>query len=150
MRRFAGQSACASASTAFSPPNANELLNAARTHCSRATFGTKSRSHPSPEPAGGASDLTGPVHVVGAGLLGTSVGLALTAAGMEVWLSDAAPDHVRTASALVERDFRGTVIMIARHADRTLGNDMPLHRIRFIDKPVDPDQLLAVLAESAK
>ena len=54
---------------------------------------------------------------------------------------------VRTASALVERDFRGTVIMIARHADRTLGNDMPLHRIRFIDKPVDPDQLLAVLAE---
>ncbi len=42
----------------------------------------------------------GPVHVVGAGLLGTSVGLAAARAGLDVWLSDASPEHVRTASGL--------------------------------------------------
>ena len=44
--------------------------------------------------------LTGPVHVVGAGLLGTSVGLAARRAGLEVWLSDTNHEHVRTASGL--------------------------------------------------
>ena len=43
---------------------------------------------------------TGPVHVVGAGLLGTSVGLAAQRAGLEVWLTDANHEHVRTASGL--------------------------------------------------
>lgn len=42
----------------------------------------------------------GPVHVVGAGLLGTSIGLALSSAGVEVWLSDVNHEHVRTASGL--------------------------------------------------
>ncbi|MET0839194.1 MAG: prephenate dehydrogenase [Marmoricola sp.] len=46
------------------------------------------------------TDLVGPVHVVGAGLLGTSVGLAAQRAGLEVWLSDANHEHVRTASGL--------------------------------------------------
>jgi len=46
------------------------------------------------------SELTGPVHVVGAGLLGTSVGLAVSRAGLEVWLSDANHEHVRTAFGL--------------------------------------------------
>jgi prephenate dehydrogenase len=45
-------------------------------------------------------DLSGPVHVVGAGLLGTSVGLAARRAGLEVWLSDVNHEHVRTASGL--------------------------------------------------
>ena len=44
--------------------------------------------------------MTGPVHVVGAGLLGTSVGLAAARAGLEVWLSDVNHEHVRTASGL--------------------------------------------------
>ena len=44
--------------------------------------------------------LKGPVHVVGAGLLGTSVGLAAQRAGLEVWLSDVNHEHVRTASGL--------------------------------------------------
>lgn len=44
--------------------------------------------------------LTGPVLVVGAGLLGTSVGLAARRAGLEVWLSDTSTEHVRTASGL--------------------------------------------------
>jgi prephenate dehydrogenase len=44
--------------------------------------------------------LVGPVHVVGTGLLGTSVGLAARRAGLEVWLTDANHEHVRTASGL--------------------------------------------------
>ncbi|MGH3411698.1 MAG: prephenate dehydrogenase [Marmoricola sp.] len=44
--------------------------------------------------------LDGPVHVVGAGLLGTSIGLALQRTGVEVWLSDLNHEHVRTASGL--------------------------------------------------
>src|SRR6478609_10192752 len=46
------------------------------------------------------SELKGPIHVVGAGLLGTSVGLAVQRAGLEVWLSDSNHEHVRTASGL--------------------------------------------------
>lgn len=44
--------------------------------------------------------LEGPVLVVGTGLLGTSIGLALRAAGVEVFLQDVNPEHVRTASGL--------------------------------------------------
>lgn len=44
--------------------------------------------------------VRGPVRVVGAGLLGTSVGLALSRTGVEVWLEDASRDHVRTAAGL--------------------------------------------------
>lgn len=47
-----------------------------------------------------APALTGPVHVIGTGLLGTSVGLACRSAGLEVYLSDASREHVRTASGL--------------------------------------------------
>ncbi|MEZ5095412.1 MAG: prephenate dehydrogenase [Nocardioides sp.] len=44
--------------------------------------------------------VPGPVLVVGAGLLGTSIGLACRAAGVEVLLSDVSAEHVRTASGL--------------------------------------------------
>lgn len=44
--------------------------------------------------------LVGPIHVVGTGLLGTSVGLAARRAGIEVWLTDVNHEHVRTASGL--------------------------------------------------
>jgi prephenate dehydrogenase len=47
-----------------------------------------------------SSPLTGPVEVVGAGLLGTSVALACRRAGLEVLLSDVSAEHVRTASGL--------------------------------------------------
>ncbi|HYF72819.1 MAG TPA: prephenate dehydrogenase/arogenate dehydrogenase family protein, partial [Nocardioides sp.] len=47
-----------------------------------------------------SSGLTGPVEVIGAGLLGTSIGLACRRAGLEVLLSDASVEHVRTASGL--------------------------------------------------
>jgi prephenate dehydrogenase len=44
--------------------------------------------------------LPGPVLVVGTGLLGTSLGLALRRHGVDVLLSDRSPEHVRTASGL--------------------------------------------------
>ncbi|MFC7501726.1 prephenate dehydrogenase [Nocardioides sp. CPCC 206347] len=46
------------------------------------------------------SALTGPVEIIGTGLIGTSIALACRRAGLEVLLTDAAPDHVRTASGL--------------------------------------------------
>ena len=45
-----------------------------------------------------ASRLTGPVRVVGAGLLGASVGLGLRAHGVDVLLADASPAHLRLAA----------------------------------------------------
>jgi prephenate dehydrogenase len=46
------------------------------------------------------SELIGPIEVIGAGLLGASVGLAARRAGLEVLLSDESSDHVRTASGM--------------------------------------------------
>ena len=47
-----------------------------------------------------AASLTGPVEVVGTGLLGTSIALACRRAGLEVLLSDVSAEHVRTATSL--------------------------------------------------
>ncbi len=44
--------------------------------------------------------VTGPVRVIGTGLLGTSIGLGLTRAGFEVQLSDASPNNERLAHEL--------------------------------------------------
>jgi len=51
-------------------------------------------------PAGPGAPVPGPVLVVGTGLLGTSIGLALARRGVEVLLADATEEHVRTASGL--------------------------------------------------
>ncbi|MFN8107022.1 MAG: prephenate dehydrogenase [Nocardioidaceae bacterium] len=48
----------------------------------------------------GELDLDGPIHIIGTGLLGTSIGLALVAKGYVVWLSDANHEHARTAVGL--------------------------------------------------
>lgn len=53
-----------------------------------------------PETPERGSWLTGPVLVVGAGLLGTSVGLACRRSGLEVLLSDLSSEHLRTASGM--------------------------------------------------
>jgi prephenate dehydrogenase len=47
-----------------------------------------------------SSPLTGPVEIIGTGLIGTSIGLACRRAGLEVVLSDTTDDHLRTASGL--------------------------------------------------
>ena len=46
------------------------------------------------------TEMEGPVAVIGAGLLGTSVGLALRAHDVEVVLSDVDEENLRTASGL--------------------------------------------------
>ena len=57
--------------------------------------------------------LTGPVHVVGAGLLGTSVALACRGAGLDVLLSDISPENVRTASGLgAGRPYDGSPVQL--------------------------------------
>ncbi|WP_372727903.1 prephenate dehydrogenase [Nocardioides sp.] len=47
-----------------------------------------------------APRLVGPVEVIGAGLLGTSIALACRRAGLEVLLSDTSAEHLRTATGL--------------------------------------------------
>jgi prephenate dehydrogenase len=49
------------------------------------------------EPTGG---LTGPVQVIGAGLVGTSIALALSRTGIECVLADERSDNLRTAAGL--------------------------------------------------
>jgi len=44
--------------------------------------------------------LAGPVEIVGAGLIGTSIALACRRAGIDVLLSDTSAEHLRTASGL--------------------------------------------------
>lgn len=44
--------------------------------------------------------ITGPVEIIGAGLIGTSIALACRRAGLEVVLTDSSPAHLRTATGL--------------------------------------------------
>ena len=46
------------------------------------------------------SQTTGQVHIIGAGLLGTSIGLRLTSLGVQVSLEDQSEDHLQTAIKL--------------------------------------------------
>jgi len=72
-----------------------------------------------PESTKGPADpLRGPVLVVGAGLLGTSIGLALRTRDIDVQLVDANPEHVRTASGLgagraAEADVAPQLVVVA-------------------------------------
>jgi prephenate dehydrogenase len=74
------------------------------------------------------SELTGPVEIVGTGLLGTSIGLAVRRAGIDVLLADQSPDHLRTASGL--------------GAGRPAG---PEEQPRLVVVAVPPDHLGAVI-----
>lgn len=75
-------------------------------------------------------DLLGPVEIVGAGLLGTSVALACRRAGLEVVLTDTANEHLRTATGL--------------GAGRAATPD---DRPQLVVVAVPPDQLGAVIAD---
>jgi prephenate dehydrogenase len=75
--------------------------------------------------------LTGPVEIVGAGLLGTSIALALRRAGVEVVLSDVSQENLRTASGLGAGRAR-------RDADRP----------GLVVVAVPPDLLATVIADA--
>jgi prephenate dehydrogenase len=70
------------------------------------------------------SRLIGPVRVVGAGLLGTSVALGLRSRGIDVILADASPTHVAIAIDLgagraARPDDRPQLIVVAGPPDVT-------------------------------
>lgn len=77
------------------------------------------------------SGLSGPVLVVGAGLLGTSVALACRRAGIEVLLADHNAEHLRTATGL--------------GAGRPL---VPGDRPQLVVVAVSPDSLGQVVADA--
>lgn len=90
-------------------------------------------------PSNSSVRVTGPIEVVGTGLLGTSLALAARRSGLDVILRDVNPEHVRLASSLgagraatetdrpeiivvaVPPDLLGAVIVDA--LDRTTGTD---------------------------
>lgn len=81
----------------------------------------------------GTPELAGPVLVVGAGLLGTSIGLALRSAGVEVLLSDVNEEHVRTASGLGAGTAAGS-----------------LEGVRLVVVAVPPDHLAEAIAAALR
>jgi prephenate dehydrogenase len=85
------------------------------------------------------SDLTGPVLVVGTGLLGTSIGLALRAHGIDVLLEDVNPENVRTASGLAagrpSDDTHPQLVVVAVPPD-LLGEQVAAALTRFADAVV--------------
>jgi prephenate dehydrogenase len=78
------------------------------------------------------SNLTGPVLVVGAGLLGTSVGLALRAHDLEVRLYDVDEENLRTATGL----GAGTP------------SDTPTADVQLVVVAVPPNHLAATITQS--
>ena len=57
---------------------------------------------------------------------------------------------VRTASRLLDMDYRGPLLLIAGRERAAIEADLPpLPRIRFVDSPVNPQQLLCALAEES-
>ena len=77
--------------------------------------------------------LDGPVLVVGAGLLGTSIGLALRRQGVDVALSDVSAEHVRTATGLGAANL-----------------DASVTRPRLVVVAVPPDHLAEEVAAALK
>ena len=77
--------------------------------------------------------VEGPVLVVGAGLLGTSIALALRKAGVDVALSDSNEDHVRIASGLGADNVDASVV-----------------RPRLVVVAVPPDHLADLVARALR
>ncbi|HET7387068.1 MAG TPA: prephenate dehydrogenase [Nocardioidaceae bacterium] len=73
--------------------------------------------------------LEGPVRVVGAGLLGTSIGLALRRAGIDVCLRDIDRGHLRTATGLgaanlLDADVRDPALVVVAVPPDHLGEQL--------------------------
>jgi CheY-like chemotaxis protein len=55
---------------------------------------------------------------------------------------------VRTLSALLDRDYGGPVIMVVRAgAPKSIEDLPPVQRIRFVEKPIEANLLLAAVAD---
>ncbi len=79
--------------------------------------------------------LRGPVEIVGTGLVGTSIALACRRAGLDVLLTDASSEHLRTASGLGAGRPRGA-------------GDVPQLVVVAVPPTALGDRIAAALAES--
>lgn len=91
--------------------------------------------------------LTGPVAIVGTGLIGTSIGLACRRAGLDVLLSDTSADHLRTASGLgagrarTSADRPGLVVVavppdhLAEEIERALADGVVVTDVGSVKSP---------------
>ena len=86
----------------------------------------------------GGESLEGPVLVVGAGLLGTSIGLALRRRGIDVALVDVNAENVRIATGLGAGNLDPAVL------DRATAGAQP----RLVVVAVPPDHLAAQIAHA--
>ena len=85
--------------------------------------------------------LTGPVRVVGTGLVGTSIGLALGRRGVAVQLADTDPDAAAIASGLGAGD------LVAAASGAGTGDLVAAEEPQIVVVAVPPDHAGAVIAE---
>ena len=72
-----------------------------------------------------AVQTAGPVLIIGSGLLGASLGLALRAGGVKVYLEDASPTSLRLASDVGAGQAFGDVLAEAGVRSGECGSDTP-------------------------
>ena len=91
----------------------------------------------------------GPVLIIGSGLLGASLGLALRAGGVRVYLEDASPTSLRLASDVGAGQAFGDVLAEAGVHSRECGSDTPSYQApSIVVVATPPDVADRVIVES--
>ena len=91
----------------------------------------------------------GPVLIIGSGLLGASLGLALRAGGVRVYLEDASPTSLRLASDVGAGQAFGDVLAEAGVCPNDCGSDRPSYKApSIVVVATPPDVADRVIVES--
>ena len=91
----------------------------------------------------------GPVLIIGSGLLGASLGLALRAGGVRVYLEDASPTSLRLASDVGAGQAFGDVLAEAGVRPSDCGSDTPSYKApSVVVVATPPDVADRVIVES--
>ena len=91
----------------------------------------------------------GPVLIIGSGLLGASLGLALRAGGVRVYLEDASPTSLRLASDVGAGQAFGDVLAEAGVRPSACGSDTPSYKApSIVVVATPPDVADRVIVES--
>ena len=91
----------------------------------------------------------GPVLIIGSGLLGASLGLALRAGGVRVYLEDASPTSLRLASDVGAGQAFGDVLAEAGVRPNDCGSDTPSYKApSIVVVATPPDVADRVIVES--